>query len=137
MGTWGTGPFDDDVAADWAGDLDDADPPRRPDMLRNALEEVANSAGYLEAPAGAVGVAAAAVVAHVRSGGQGFESAYAPEFLSTGDGIDLPEGIDKLARLALDRVVADDSEWRELWEESGQLTEAQSLIDNLRGALRR
>jgi hypothetical protein len=21
MGTWGTGPFDDDVAADWAGDL--------------------------------------------------------------------------------------------------------------------
>jgi hypothetical protein len=32
MGTWDTGPFDDDVAADWAGDLDDADTATRPDM---------------------------------------------------------------------------------------------------------
>ncbi len=30
-----------------------------------------------------------AVVAHVRSGGRGFESPYAPKFLSDGDGIEL------------------------------------------------
>ena len=29
MGTWGTGPFDNDTAADFAGDLDDAPPGER------------------------------------------------------------------------------------------------------------
>ncbi|PZG38067.1 hypothetical protein C1I98_24840 [Spongiactinospora gelatinilytica] len=37
MGTWDVGPFDNDTAADWRGDLNDAAPSERLDMIRRAL----------------------------------------------------------------------------------------------------
>ncbi|MFC4116833.1 DUF4259 domain-containing protein [Nonomuraea zeae] len=40
-----------------------------------------------------------------------------------------------LLRRALDRVVADDSEWRALWEESDYWPQAQAVVTSLRGDL--
>ena len=37
MGTWGTGPFDNDGAADFAGDLDEAPPAEREALVRGVL----------------------------------------------------------------------------------------------------
>ncbi|TML21807.1 MAG: DUF4259 domain-containing protein [Actinobacteria bacterium] len=44
-------------------------------------------------------------------------SPYAPNFLLAGGRIDLPDDLPSLALRALDRINADNSEWRELWEE--------------------
>jgi hypothetical protein len=41
MGTWGTGPFDNDDAADFRGDLDHLDAPGRIKAIHGALEEAA------------------------------------------------------------------------------------------------
>lgn len=38
MGTWDFGPFDNDSAADWCGDLDEAAPGDRVGMIRAALQ---------------------------------------------------------------------------------------------------
>ncbi|MTD58839.1 DUF4259 domain-containing protein [Amycolatopsis pithecellobii] len=137
MGAWGIRPFENDDAADWASELDDADAAKRAELVTSALEEVAGCVDYLEAPAGSAGIAAAAVVAQVRSGGRAFDSVYAPTFLSVEGAVELPPGIDELALRALDRVIAGDSAWRDLWEEADQLAEAQTAIENLRATLRR
>ena len=36
MGTWDVGPFDNDTAADWCGDLDDTSPDARRILVRDA-----------------------------------------------------------------------------------------------------
>ncbi|MFI5977778.1 DUF4259 domain-containing protein [Streptomyces sp. NPDC051452] len=47
MGTWGIGPFDNDTAADFAGDLDEALMEQREPMIRRVLKRAADPADYL------------------------------------------------------------------------------------------
>lgn len=63
MGTWDVGPFDNDTAADFGGDLDEVAAGEREGIVRSALTRVIDTAAYLEAPASEVAVAAAALVA--------------------------------------------------------------------------
>lgn len=116
MGAWGTGTFDNDDAADWAYELLES-----PDLApaRRALAATMDSDGWLESPEGARATAAAAVVA------AGFD----------GDTTALPEDIvewlrfhpdagtredARLAADALDRVLSEESELRELWAETAE-----------------
>jgi len=133
MGAWGTGPFDNDTAADWCGDLHDADPSDRLQIIRAALAEAADEVDYLDASDAEVAVAAAAVLA---AGATPVDSAYAPAFLSEGEQVEgvTPDLVD-LALRALDRVVADESEWRALWLDSDQGTAMMSTVQQLRQAL--
>ena len=111
MGVWGTGPFDNDDAADFVDELyevNDLTP------ARAALAATMDSQGWLEAPDGARALAAAVVVA------AGFD----------GHTADLPEdvvgwlhdhpdaGTLADARLAMDalvRIAGPDSELRQTW----------------------
>jgi hypothetical protein len=61
MGTWGTGPFDNDEAADFAGDLDDAPPGEREALVRGVLTRTVGATGFLDEAERAV--AAAALIA--------------------------------------------------------------------------
>ena len=111
MSAWATGPFDNDDGLDFVDDLADAPTWR---TVVQALDYVTKAAGYLEAPEGAIAVAAAAIVA-----------------ASVGDVTILPdnhrelkaalgappEGAVTLARSALARAVAPASELDELWQE--------------------
>ena len=76
MGAWGVGIYDNDDAADWAGEL----PERGLDAVRAALDVVLD-AGYVEGPDGASALAAADVVARLRSGG-GEQSPYCEDVVS-------------------------------------------------------
>ena len=118
MGTWDTGPFDNDNAADWCGELHDANSAVRPDLVREALARAADEEDYLECHAAEEAIAAAALAASQRTGGPSMNSAYAPEFLRSGGSLDLPDDIAPLAVRALDRILGEDSEWRKLWDES-------------------
>ncbi|MFF8932432.1 DUF4259 domain-containing protein [Streptomyces longwoodensis] len=47
MGTWDTGPFDNDTAADFANVLDDAEPEVRAALIRGVLIRTIDATGYL------------------------------------------------------------------------------------------
>lgn len=135
MGTWGSGPFENDAAADFADDLDDADPAEREVLIRGALQRAVDAEDFLDADDAARAVAAAAVVAATSTPGMPMDDQDGPEFLQRGDSLPLPDDLVELAREALDRVAADDSEWRELWEESDALDEAVAVLDEVRTGL--
>ncbi|MEU0274038.1 DUF4259 domain-containing protein [Streptomyces sp. NPDC006307] len=110
MGTWDTGPFDNDTAADFAGDLDEAAEDERAGLLRDALARAAGTTGYLEADVADTAVAAAALVAAQCPGGEPTDQVYGPEE-------PLPDltPLRGLALDALDRVMSEPSELLELW----------------------
>jgi hypothetical protein len=114
MGAWGTGPFDNDDAADFAATLDDLEPEDKPEAIREALTEAANETDYLERDAGGAAVAAAALVAAQQPDGDQVDSVYGPKQTIP----DLPEDLRPIAIQALTRVLADDSELNELWSDS-------------------
>jgi hypothetical protein len=100
VGTWGTGPFDNDTAADFAGDLDDAPPGEREALVRGVLARTVSAAGYLDEAQEAV--AAAALIASQCPGGRPVETVYGPEQPLPV----FPEDLRELAARALDRVLA-------------------------------
>jgi hypothetical protein len=113
MGTWGAGPFDNDHAADFAGDLDEAPPEQRIDLIARALHAVLapgdNTISHVADPA----VAAAALVAAQLPGGPPADPIYGPDEPLP----PMPRELIPLAITVLDRVVAADSEVRQLWDE--------------------
>ncbi|WP_203913520.1 DUF4259 domain-containing protein [Rhizocola hellebori] len=136
MGTWDSGPFDNDTAADWCGELDRADPGDRPALIRNALGAAADEEGYLDSDLACEAIAAAAVVAARLPTGQAINSAYAPDFLRSGDRLGLPHDLPTLAVRALDRIMAEDSEWHGLWNDaSTDDNPAFDMVGSLRKTL--
>lgn len=155
MGTWDTGPFSNDSAADFAGDLDEMTEGERPAAIRAALAAVAAGHGnapaagatrrsdpeawrldgeetaYLDADDAASAVAAAALVASQCPDGPRIDSPYGPEQPVP----PLPADLRPLAVAALDRVVAEDSELRELWEEGEAARRWHREIAHLREIL--
>ncbi|MFC8011007.1 DUF4259 domain-containing protein [Streptomyces cinereoruber] len=129
MGTWGVGPFDNDTAADFCDDLDEAAAGEREGLVRGILTRVIDTAGDLEAPESEQAVAAAALVAAQCSGGEPADPVYGPEE-------PLPDltGLRDLALQALDRVMTDPSELMDLWAESDG-GPWRATIRRLRGVL--
>ena len=117
MGTWGLGPFENDTALDWVWELQEGGLEVLAGTLRRAAESDPNE--YLEAPDGDEAVAAAAVVAAARAGDEiAVPDEVAAWLAEHRGGID--DTFADAARSALDRVVAPNSELRELFEEAGE-----------------
>ncbi|MGR3869819.1 DUF4259 domain-containing protein [Streptomyces graminifolii] len=113
MGTWDVGPFDNDTAADWCNNLDDAAPDARTGLVRDTLARAADTVGFLDADIADEAVAAAALVAAQCPGGEPADPHYGPDE-------PVPDLTDlrALALQALDRVITDPSELLELWAEA-------------------
>ncbi|MFJ3921559.1 DUF4259 domain-containing protein [Streptomyces sp. NPDC090022] len=113
MGTWDVGSFDNDTAADFCDDLDEAAAGEREGIVCGILTRVIDTAGDLDARASEQAVAAAALVAAQCPGGEPADPVYGPEE-------PLPDltGLRDLALQALDRVMTDPSELMDLWAES-------------------
>ncbi|WP_404951347.1 DUF4259 domain-containing protein [Streptomyces sp. ARC12] len=62
MGTWDIGPFDNDTAADFGDDLDEAAREERESIIQAVLKRAADPADYLDASDGERAVGAAALV---------------------------------------------------------------------------
>ena len=133
VGTWGKGPFDNDVATEWADELSDASEAARVEMLEEALRAAADETDFLDKEAAFEAVAAAAVVATQVPGGPDFDAFGAD--LALDDELDLPAELPELALRALDRVVDEDSAWRSTWDEADELDEALAVLDPIREAL--
>jgi hypothetical protein len=136
MGTWDKGAFDNDAAADFSGDLDEAAPADRPRLIRAALVAAADNTDYLENPEACQAIAAAAIVASQQPDGPELDSVYGPSFVANG-GIDLPDDLVELSLQAIARILGEESEWRELWEEAEELEQAIAALEPIRAALNR
>jgi Domain of unknown function (DUF4259) len=135
VGTWDHGPFDNDSAADWCGDLNGADLEKWPELIEETLRAAVDETGYLDGELAERAIAAAAVVAATQPNATPVDSVYAPEVLTGSELPRLPGELVPLARRALVRVIAEDSEWRDLWEDAGTFPEALAVIDDLRADL--
>ena len=135
MGAWDVGPFENDGAADWSGELEDAAPDARPDLVIAALTAAADEEDYLEVDVAQAAIAAAAIVAAQLPGGAPIQSTYAPDFLLEGERIALPASAAPLAVRALDRIMADESEWRSLWGDAFEGEAAFAVVADIRAVL--
>ncbi len=131
MGAWGVRAFEDDAAADWAFELSACD-----DLsaVEDAFAEVeAVGAGYLEVDAAVIALAACEVLARLQ-GRQGYSDPYtepADVWVASHPIAPPPELIAR-ASAAIDRVLAPDSELREVWDEAdGEAWRA--AVEELRG----
>jgi hypothetical protein len=117
MGAWGEKPFENDSAMDWLAELGK----QGVGALRNALREVVDTDGedYLEVDEGSAAIAAAELVSAAQGHGREYLVEAAVEWLDKNDGV-LGDADVKLARRAVKRVFAENSELRELWDENGE-----------------
>ncbi|MFI6039142.1 DUF4259 domain-containing protein [Streptomyces sp. NPDC051315] len=131
MGTWDIGPFDNDTAADFGGDLDDAAMEERESMIRSVLERAVNPARELDAPDAERAVAAAALVAAQHPDGEPTCSVYGPAEPIPA----LPSTLRRLSVDALDQVVSEPSELAELWGDTPDGPKWRQGITRLRDVL--
>lgn len=131
MGTWDIGPFDNDTAADFAGDLDKAAPEEREAMIRGVLKRAAGLADFLGIYDGERAVGAAALVVAQHPDGDPACSNYGPSEPLP----ELPADLRMLAVDALDQVVSDRSELAELWAEAANWSKWRQSINRLRNVL--
>src|SRR3954454_23069178 len=116
MGAWGTGPFENDDALDWVFDWEDAD-----DLspARDVLSDAMLADDHLEAPEGSRAVAAAQVVAVLVGAAP---SDTLPDELRSwvASHPDAANEVDEQSVvIALDRVLAGNSELADLWTAAG------------------
>lgn len=131
MGTWDIGPFDNDTAADFGSDLDEAALEEREALIRGALKRAADPADFLITPDGERAVAEAALVVAQHPGGDPACTSYGPsEPLA-----ELPADLRALAVDALDQVVSERSELAELWDDAANGSKWRHDITRLRDVL--
>jgi hypothetical protein len=120
VGTWGEGAFDNDSAADWSHEFDGADHAAGMTLIKTALQRAAD--GHLGTRDGELAVAAAELVAYLADQPTD-ETAYNRAAFDWADRVDAaadPELV-SLAVRALARVIGEESELADLWdEEPGQ-----------------
>lgn len=132
MGAWSHEPFGNDDANDWAYRLEDA---KDLGLIESTLDQVLESEGYLEAPQASEAVGAVEVIAKLLGRGT-LSDAYTEkidEWVKTVALKPSPSLLEK-ARRTLDRVMSDDSELRELWQEEGT-GDWENSIANLKKAV--
>ena len=128
MGTWGSDSFENDDASDWVADFCDA-----PDqtLIVNTLSAIANRDAdeYLEAPDCSVGIAAAEVVAALKSAPNPNLSDDTKNCLSNLR-IKADPSLVALALKAMERIRTN-SELKELWDESETPDEWYQSVSSL------
>ncbi|MGW0929469.1 DUF4259 domain-containing protein [Streptomyces sp. NPDC002644] len=111
MGTWDTGPFDNDTAADFCDDLDVAPRDARAETVRDVLLRTVRTTEELDADVAEKAIAAAALVAAQCPRGEPVETPYGPDE-------PLPDltGLRALAEEAVARVLTAPSTLLDDWE---------------------
>ncbi|MEO6278352.1 DUF4259 domain-containing protein [Roseateles sp.] len=135
MGAWSHQPFGNDTASDWADVLMDA---TNLSYVEASLDRVLDAEGsYLEAPDAEEGIAAVAVLAQLLGRSKPIEDG--PEGLNawiSGIGVRPSAALLDKARRVAERVVAEDSELAELWDDSEDAAEWRASVAALLLALK-
>ncbi|MEO5316884.1 DUF4259 domain-containing protein [Pseudarthrobacter sp. CC12] len=128
MGAWGYLPFENDDALNWLENLKAGGA----DVIRTALAKAGDR--YVEAPEGAIALAAADVTA----ASQGNPLGDLPENVTdwvTAHGFEITSEDVEMAVEAVERVAGEESELAELWDDAYE-PEWRESLDDLRERLR-
>jgi hypothetical protein len=134
MGAWGVLAFDNDEACDWASGLN------RVNDLSLVIRAFATVGDldddYLDAHDGANAIAACEVLARLK-GNPGYKNPYTEQVDAwvAAHAIVPPAPLIDRADAVIDRVLGENSELRELWDE-GDGTEWRRAVEDLRRRLR-
>ena len=131
MGTWATDAFGNDYAMDWAQDLHEY---KTLELVETTLDNVIDSAeAELEAPFAAEALAALEVIARLlcKPGEDDPATAEVDEWVAACKKKVTPPLLEK-ARLAFDKITAETSELRQLWQDSEHFADWQADVAHLR-----
>ena len=131
MGTWALDAFGNDYAMDWAQDLHEY---KTLELVETTLDNVIDSQeAELEAPFAAEALAALEVIARLsgKPGEADPATAEVDEWVAACRKKVTPPLLEK-ARLAFDRITAETSELRQLWQDSEHFADWQADVADLR-----
>jgi hypothetical protein len=112
MGTWSYGPVDNDTAADFAADLDEAPESERIDKLYGTLAAAQGCVGRIDGARIEVAIAAAALAARDLAGGGEFQSEhYGP----VNNLPPMPKGLITVAADVVERIIDGENDVKEYW----------------------
>lgn len=131
MGAWGELAFDNDSANDWAYGLDDVDDLSLVESAFDELEEVGDD--YLDQDVACNALAACEVIARLR-GNAGYKNAFTEKVDEwvTAHKLKPSPALVARASAAIDRILAEDSELRELWEQGDGGEKWRASVEDLR-----
>jgi uncharacterized protein YggL (DUF469 family) len=136
MGTWAVDAFGNDYAQDWAEDLHETS---NLDAVEDTLNTVLDSGAELEAPFAAEALAAIEVLARLqgKGGPRSEDSATVDEWVEARKAKTVKPRADLAAKAAqaIERILAPDSELRQLWEESEHYADWRASVEDLRARL--
>jgi len=135
MGTWAIDAFGNDDACDWLSELDET---ADLSLIESALDSLlVRGSEYVEAPLAWAALAAAEVIARLQGnwGQRDAYSAIADQWVER-TGLRPPPSLASKAHLAIEQILADDSELRELWEESDERDAWLASVTALKGRVR-
>ena len=129
MGTWGIGSFENDDAADFMIDvLDSGDL----SLIREVLDNVLTSTEYVEARDAALAI----VAAEIATAALGRATLAAQQEAGLADWLarirpTIDDNLRQQAVNALRRILAEHSELRELWEDTGDFQDWEATVMDL------
>ena len=136
MGTWAVDAFGNDYAQDWAEDLHETS---NLDAVEDTLNTVLDSGAELEAPFAAEALAAIEVLARLqgKGGPRSEDSAAVDQWVEARQAKTVKPRADLAAKAAqaIERILAPDSELRQLWEDSEHYADWRAAVDDLRARL--
>lgn len=136
MGAWAGGPFDNDDAADFAGDLSaTGDAQQAMPRLQEVLTAVADADGYVEAPEMNVALAAAAIVAMIADPTLPIPSSVDQSWLESARSSSSSALNDLATQVFARALQPDNNEWFELWAEADLLDEVREHLAPFSSAL--
>ena len=127
MGAWSAEPFGNDTACDWASELEDS---KGLSAVDKALQGVLTCDDYIDADIGEEALAAVEVVAKLL--GKGTQNdAYTEDVDAwVAAQTERPDAsVIAKAKQVLKRLVSDDSELMELWEDDSDFTDVISTLE--------
>jgi hypothetical protein len=135
MGAWGHLPFDNDTTNDWAYGLEDVDDLSLIEAAFTALEEMGSD--YLDQDIACDALGACEVLARLL-GRPGYSNAYTEKVDQwvAAHKIKPSAALLTQASAAIDRILGEDSELRELWEQGDEADAWRAAITDLRERVR-
>jgi hypothetical protein len=129
MGTWAEDAFGNDTACDWAGDFSD-----HPSMAKveEAIDGVIAADEYIESDEACEALVACEILARLKGNG-GEKSAYSASidtWIAATRLVPDPDLISK-AEQAILRILGENSELQELWDEEGKNEKWHAAVDDL------
>ena len=133
MGTWSVDAFGNDDAADWAFELAISDDLS---LVEAAINGALADSDYLDAADAAIALAAIEVIARL-NGNWGDRNAYTEPVDAWIAQVNVQPEPELLARAraAIDRILSEDSEMLELWQDSGDYEAWLGSVENLRSRI--